>query len=409
MEQHEHKEEQKEEAQATQQHIGMHQHKAEARHKKENSLNLRMVSTILMIVVAIVLIFNFFTLYQINGILQEKMLELKELSIPAKVEIYILNSGCDDCFNLAETLSSVRGSGVNITKEETYEPDSQEAASLIRKYSIEKLPAVVVTGEVEKAKKLGSYLKLADDDSAFILRSQKAPYVDASTKAVVGYLIFTIINEEPCDNCTDLTLLADNILSFVNGVSKGTKILKSNETQAKQLIAKYNITKLPAMIISKDASAYQEIVDTWESIGTVESDGSYVLREITPPYYDIAQKKIRGWVTVTMINDSSCAECYDVSTHILILSNYGVVFEEEKILDVSSKEAKSLTSKYNITSVPTMVLTGDPAVYPALAQIWQSVGTVEDDGTYIFRKLSVMKGSYRDLSTGEVISPESSE
>ena len=54
--------------------------------------------------------------------------------------------------------------------------------------------------------------------------------------------------------------------------------------------------------------------------------------------------------------------------------------------------------------MPTIILTGDADKYPSMTGVWPTVGTVEDDGAYIFRKVEVLRQTYKDLTTGEVVS-----
>ena len=74
----------------------------------------------------------------------------------------------------------------------------------------------------------------------------------------------------------------------------------------------------------------------------------------------------------------------------------------EKTVDIASDEGKALIKKYSIKSVPTIILSKDADAYPALKQIWQQVGSVEEDGNYVFREVTQM-GSYKDLTTGDVV------
>ena len=63
--------------------------------------------------------------------------------------------------------------------------------------------------------------------------------------------------------------------------------------------------------------------------------------------------------------------------------------------------------KYKITSLPTILLRGDLEEYQVFLQIWNSVGTKEADGTYVFRETGQKEmGTYKDLKTGDVIPQE---
>ena len=52
--------------------------------------------------------------------------------------------------------------------------------------------------------------------------------------------------------------------------------------------------------------------------------------------------------------------------------------------------------------MPTIILSKEASAYPRLTAVWKDVGTVEEDGTYIFRKTELM-GVSKDLETGSLI------
>jgi hypothetical protein len=52
-----------------------------------------------------------------------------------------------------------------------------------------------------------------------------------------------------------------------------------NSTEARLLIQKYNLTQLPAILFSPEASAYLSFDSTWIGTNnTIEQDGWYVFR-----------------------------------------------------------------------------------------------------------------------------------
>jgi len=47
-----------------------------------------------------------------------------------------------------------------------------------------------------------------------------------------------------------------------------------------------------------------------------------------------------------------------------------------------------------------VLLTGDTELYTGLEQIWEEVGTVEDDGTFVFREMEAIGQPYREIGEG---------
>ncbi len=47
--------------------------------------------------------------------------------------------------------------------------------------------------------------------------------------------------------------------------------------------------------------------------------------------------------------------------------------------------------------------------YPNLVEAWKQVGTVETDGTYVFRLVEFARQPYKDLITDSVVDPAAAQ
>ena len=86
-----------------------------------------------------------------------------------------------------------------------------------------------------------------------------------------------------------------------------------------------------------------------------------------------------------------------MNVHKTVLTNYGVYTAEETTVDISSEQGQALREKYNITKVPTMIASEELQYYKTINEIWEKVGTIEDDGTYVFRDLDLVSEKYTTL------------
>ena len=202
-----------------------------------------------------------------------------------------------------------------------------------------------------------------------------------------------------CDNCYDM----NNVISFIK--RQNVKIIQErslsyNEEEAQALVSKNNIKSLPAVIITGQVSQ-SNVANLWNSLGVQPLDNTVIVSGY-PPYYSLTENKIVGLVQVIRLTDNSCAECYDVERHMEILPSFGIFVEKSLTYDVSSSNGKNLVQKYNITKVPTTILSPDVSAYASLDSIWDRVGTVEGDGWYVFRATEQM-GIYRDLSLNKTV------
>ena len=261
---------------------------------------------------------------------------------------------------------------------------------------------MIVEGETSKVT-LANFAKSGD---ALVFSEATPPYTDPATKKVQGRVTATIIKDDTCEQCADLSPILTS-LQQLGIVIVSEDELDRSTAKGKALIEKYDIKVLPTLLFSKDLESYgNEITTNWFQVGTVENDGTYITRTSNPPFINLTTNKVQGLVTMIKLLDKSCVDCYDPNDfHKPILERMGVVFEQEKSVDISSAQGKDLIAKYKIDQVPTILLTGDVETYPVLVRAWQTVGTKETDGTYIFRKVEVARQTYKDLTTNKVVTP----
>ena len=134
------------------------------------------------------------------------------------------------------------------------------------------------------------------------------------------------------------------------------------------------------------------------------------MRLANPPFINLTTGKLRGVVNIVYLTDKSCAECYNASQHREIIANpqsFAVKLEKEETYDISDAKGKELIAKYNITQVPTVILSDEISAYPASLALKQFY-SVEKDSFYVFRLLSIV-GTYRDLATSQIVKAQQIE
>ncbi len=364
--------------------------------------------TILSIILIVLIIYNIWQVSVISTSFEKKIEEAKLAAIPAKIELAIINTdSCPECFDINTIVNQIEATGVNITEKIILNYSSKTAQTLIEKYSLSKLPGVIVKGEISRSKKLVNVLNKfsqgqEETSNLYIINAPEPPFLDATTGKIKGKVTITYLNKKDCQECQDLMNLIEQ-LKVVLKVKQFEEVsIGSNEGQ--ELKEKYNISKVPTVILNPETKLYPSINDVWERVGTVEDDGMYIMRSLNPPYYDLEKNKVRGKVTLISLSDKTCNSCYDtLANNKPILQQLGLIFSEEKKLDITEAEAKSLLQKYEITKIPTIILTGDAEAYPNLASIWRKVGTIESDGTHVFRKVELFQQPYKDLEKDEVV------
>lgn len=351
-------------------------------------INLRDMALGGMVLLTLFSIFNAATLVSTRATAIQKVAEIKETLRPADLKAYILDPNCQDCFDIYSEIDAFKTENVNITQEYVMKVDSKEAQDMISKYDIKRLPALVLKGETDKENFTG--FKKSKD--ALVYTGVTPPFIDANSMKERGVVDIFFIKDNACTICPDLSGIPTGLENL--GIKTKLQTLDFASSEGKALVAKEGLQKVPVVLISKEASLYSE----WQKVQTKENT-DYFLMDSQGPYVNTSNGKLRGSVKVVFLNDTECLDCYDVFVHKKILPNFAVSEYNESVVSTQSEEGKTLIKKYNITKVPTILISGDIEVYPALTQVWQSVGTVESDGTYVFREISAM-GSVKFTDLG---------
>lgn len=224
--------------------------------------------------------------------------------------------------------------------------------------------------------------------------------VNTPPDASAAKIRITIITKKDCPDCFDINLLTDAIKQNQADIT-GQETLYLGDKKTDQLVQKYKITKVPTMLVAGELDKNANLQGLWQNLGEVV-DGVFVFRQVIPPYIDVASGQLKGKVSLILLSDNSCQECYDVKLHEVALKNLGLEPKDTKTVDISSDEGKALVKKYKIDKAPTLLLNGEVSEYANLIQIWPTYGRVTDDQTYIFTKLEVM-GTYKDLTKNKVV------
>ncbi len=332
----------------------------------------------------------------------------KAPEIEAKeVVLNLLGTDCKECFNISIAVDFIQKQKT-INVKETKELSIADSEELIKKYNITRLPAVVITGSTENLT-IPNFDRAVD---ALVFEKAPAPYYDVATKSIKGKVSVTVLEEPACKECFDVKLLTQQLeLAGVKIVEQKTVEAKSEE--GKQIITKYKITKVPTLIFSKDALDYEVITQVWEQVGTQEQDGMLVLRTINPPYINVSSGKTEGLVSLTIIADQNCTECYNASViKELFQQNINLYFKTEETVDAASAKGKLMIKKYAIDVIPTVILSKEVKAYPNFEVAWEAVGTEEKDGMFVFRNVPMLENlfkqqeqtfAYKNLTSGEVV------
>ncbi|HLC59464.1 MAG: hypothetical protein J4452_04410 [Candidatus Aenigmarchaeota archaeon] len=359
---------------------------------------------ILLVIVASEVVLTFWTTITVSDKLR-----------PASLQVTLLtDSTCTDCGSAESLLQQINVTGVKITSIDRLDYASTKAKQLINQYGVQTVPSILVFGETNKSNSLSLMWGQLDGimKNGVVSISSAPPFRDLQSGDVKGRVTLTILNDSTCPQCSGMESFVNSLLS--NGIKiSSSRTIDYTSSEGKDFISKYNIQRVPAIVISQEVLAYKNIAQVWSQLNATLKDGFYALHTLNPPYKDLATSKVIGLVSVIYLKDGSCSTCYDVSTHRNILvTNFGVVPANETTIDILTDQGKALITKYKINNVPTILISPEAGAYAGLKQVWLqtqsglsgTIGSIESDGWYVFRATSLM-GTYFDLTTGKIVGP----
>jgi len=373
---------------------------AKIKHKLQGDKTIIALFAVLVVVGLV----NVIILMNISMVAGQKAASNRAAAEPAVLdvtEIYV--QGCSNCYDANDAIEDIKKQNTNVSQSRI-EMSSVEGISLINKYGITKLPALVVTGEINKSAGLSSHwsqVGTVKDDAVVV--EALLPYYSTSKNRVVGLVNVTRILDTSCAQCSSIAVIVNSFeqagVAIANDVN-----LEYNSPQGAKLISDMGITRVPAIVVSGDILEYPSMAAIWQRLNVTEKNGLYALHVLQAPYKDLALNKVVGLVDVIYLNDSSCSNCYNVLVHKDILAaSFGVFLVNETVVDINSTTGKAIISKYGVKVVPAFVMSPDAKYYAGLMEVWPGVGTQETDGWYVFRNVTVMGGTYKNLETGKTV------
>jgi hypothetical protein len=321
-----------------------------------------------------------------------------------KIELIELKvKGCNQCVSFDLLKQQLK----DLNKEFDYSEalfDSTEGKQLIEKYSIEFAPTIIVKNA--PASLFGNWKDVGsvESDGAMVFRSKVPVYWDLKEQRFAGLVNVTEITDSSCTNCfsqlqsSELSLLLANI-----------KVLESKKAdvgsaEGKELLEKYNLDFAPAAVFSREVRDYN-FFQQFASLGSIESDGSFVVRKKFPPYKDIDSNAVKGLLSITLIESSQCWACKDAKDLLEFLnSKLGLRFADIAVIDANSDSARYLAEQYSVQYAPAALIQGDLKQYEGIEETWPKIGRVFKDGVYAFdNPLLLGEGYYFDLNSGQIV------
>jgi len=338
---------------------------------------------------SIILLLSLFVLssyssFKFKEELSSYILELKPLETKA---LFISSIECgDNCSSFEEILTYLSNFNINFSEKNVLILEKDNSSrELISKYNLKKLPALILFGEFSRSSffdDLSRYGRFYNN-TTLIIETTRAPFFNLSLNSVEGLVDLIILRDKNCKECFDMTQLS-KLLSSMGVVLKNISIKDIDLSVSKDYS---DLSRLPLAFISKDIKYYPKAFSVLKQLGLLERDNSFLLYPPIPPYRNISSGKIVGLVDVILIDADNCDDCYDVYKNVDILRRFGIYINSITSYNLSDKEAKDLLLKYNLSKVPTILVSPEAKYYSNFVNAWRSVGMISNvDGWFIMTK-----------------------
>lgn len=236
-------------------------------------------------IVAIIVIFaiNIGLIEATSGNVKQKVAADAEAKRPANITLAIIkDSSCADCADITPIIDAIKKTNSKITSEEIFQSNSQGAKDLIAEFGIKKLPSFILRGELNKNADVAKLLSQIGEikNNTFVFTYAVAPYLDLASNSVKGKVAVTFITDKTCTECYDINPFKQILANNLGMVNPSVITLDKSDKAAQALIKKYKIEAAPMFVLTGEISEYPNLTGIWLEIGTLEKDGTYVLRDI---------------------------------------------------------------------------------------------------------------------------------
>ncbi len=207
----------------------------------------------------------------------------------------------------------------------------------------------------------------------------------------------TIITAPDCVDCFNVSL-AVAAFKKLNVAVGEEKTFSFDLPEAASLIEEFGITRVPTYLVTGEID--KKNLEQFVSTNGEVKNNTFVFTSVPPVFFNPETKKEFGNVTVTILTDDSCPQCFDPTRIIDSYKNGGISITDIKETPFRSVEGQELITKYKIEKVPTFLFSSDIDFYDDVKNSWPQIGTIEQDNTYVVRNVLL---PYRDLAKDQVL------
>jgi len=169
------------------------------------------------------------------------------------------------------------------------------------------------------------------------------------------------IYDATCTDCYDILPFIEAIKKSNVNITKETEFQRDS-AEAADLIQQYEIKKLPTFIVRGEITKDASLSELWTKLGEIK-DEDFVFNKTLNPYVSAETGEIRGKVSLTVISDANCKDCFDAILYENLPKQLGMSVAETNRIEYRTNAGRNLVQKHNIKAIPTIIIEGDLESY----------------------------------------------
>jgi len=249
------------------------------------------LSYALVLIILIISFANLLTAESFNNIVDDISRKYEEAKKPAKLDaIIIRDNNCTYCYDVSALINEIETENASIVSRNNLDYRSEEAKKQILKYRIDRVPAMIISGEIHKTDGLYAKLKEVGEitGNVLVFKNPSMPYIDLATGKITGNVKVVLISASNCDECYfHEKYIAE--LKILGIPTSDREVIGYDSNIGRAIVKEKKIERVPTFILSGDLDRYPAL----KKIQDYENN-EFVLRNVIGPYFSLIDGKIHS-------------------------------------------------------------------------------------------------------------------
>jgi len=238
---------------------------------------------IVLFVLGIVLIANVIVMALFTFRVNEKLTEAIDITKPQEGELLVIvPDDCPLCGEMTLEQEFITKQNIELLDTRTVSAGSAEGIQFIETYQLTQIPAMIFSSSYPikpSLKKVFEDSVRFFDEMTAVWENTIPPFENTKDGLVSGLVDVTYLTDKSCAECYDVRQVQRSILARLGIAINAEYVVDVSDDEGSVLLQTYNITSVPAILLSPEANVYNQLTQVWSQVGTQEKDGTFVFRK----------------------------------------------------------------------------------------------------------------------------------